>query len=189
MFSQPGKSLIRLKRPSFSSLSPHLALFSRRREQLLIPKKQQPTLKSVHPSTLWDSKYFSVRHLSVNYFTVAPTSRLMGAKPSWPELSIAGRESRKQVLALPEGLTSPRFSHITCCYHPPLYSRARHPHHPPPDTCVCKDTLRYTRNSEFWPFTHSQLLSHLIASHLDPLISSWMLKCSLSLKLKLHGFI
>lgn len=41
------------------------------------------------------------------------------------------------------------------------------------------------RNSGF-DLSLSQLLSHLIASHLDPLISSWMLKCSLSLKPKLH---
>lgn len=83
VFSQPGnpssnphKSFFLFPKPSSCSV------FWEEREQLVVPEKQQP-LKSAHPSTLWDSKYFSVRHLSVNYLTVAPTSMPRGAKPSW----------------------------------------------------------------------------------------------------------
>ena len=70
----------------------------------------------------------------------------MGAKPSWPELSIAGRESRKQVLALPEGpnITQVLTYYLFVTIHRSTPGLDTH-HHPPPDTCVCKDTLRYTK--------------------------------------------
>lgn len=106
--------------PSFSSLSPHLVLFSRRRVSSWVPEKKQ-LLKYAHPSRLWDSKYFGARHRSVNDLPVAPTWMQVGAKPSW--LSVTGRESRKQATGSPEGANISPDSHtllVTIPYPTPV---------------------------------------------------------------------
>lgn len=158
--------------PSFSSLSPHLVLFSRRRRNSwLFLRRKSPWNLPLAPSTQWDSTYFSVRHLSVNYLTVAPTSMLMGAKPTWPSSALQDKKVERRLRHLQRVPTSPRCPRVAC-YHSSSPYPVSHHRHLHPDSHGCR--LPRTKEKLWvWPFTlcvSSPLtLLHPTLIHLFPL--------------------
>lgn len=181
MFSQPGnpssnpsKSLFLFSKPSSCSV------FQEGRKQLAAPAKQQP-LKSAHPSMLWDSKYLSVRHLSVNYLAEAPTSMLVGAKLSWLQLSIVGKASRTQVTASPMGpnITAQIFTH---CLLPFLTSALPPQQHPPPPIIPTQTSTyaktHYIHKQKPFRLAFPPTFSALCPPHLTPpLTHLYLLGC------------